>query len=275
MSSSAESDPLLVERMPESTAPHRPHVAVDRVDLAVVAEVAERLSALPRGARVRREALVEDRERHLERAIAEVGVELPELVGRAEGLVRQRAEGHRDDVRAGDPSGTAACAVGAKLGGVRVQSERPQEHELLDGRHRPASRLAQRLRHDGDAPPARSLDSLPRAGLLDSGARALVTEEHLGEPAPRPRHERCRNRQEDAGAVARAVVGGDRPTVPDVRKPFERGVENLTRGAAARVGDEADATGVALEALLALLLHEHPLGVGEDGTREPPGDEAT
>src|SRR6266496_2719933 len=69
---------------------HGGDVARDRVDLAVVAEHPERLRPLPRGRRVRREALMEDPERDGERRVMEVGIELAELAGPTEGLVGDR-----------------------------------------------------------------------------------------------------------------------------------------------------------------------------------------
>ena len=56
---------LLVPAECGGARPHPVDVAADRVDLAVVAEQAKRLRALPRGLGVRREALVEDPERDL------------------------------------------------------------------------------------------------------------------------------------------------------------------------------------------------------------------
>src|SRR3990172_9659259 len=83
---------------------HPVDVPLNRVDLSVVAEKAERLRPLPRGCRVRREALVEDAERKRERRLAQVGVEVCELVGCAERLVGDRSERQRGDVRtAGAP----------------------------------------------------------------------------------------------------------------------------------------------------------------------------
>ena len=80
------------------------------------------------------------------------------------------------------------------------------------------------------------------------------------QPAPRPRHERGRDRQEQAGAVTGAAVRGDSATVTDVREPLQRRVQDLPRRAALCVGDEADATCVALDALLlAEVVHGRPL----------------
>jgi hypothetical protein len=55
-------------------------------------------------------------------------------------------------------------------------------------------------------------------------------------------------RQEHACAVARDAVGGPGAAVSDSGEPGERAVDELARRAPVRVGDEADAAGVAFEA---------------------------
>ena len=111
-----------------------------------------------------------------------------------------------------------------------------------------AGRLAERVRLDSHRSPAGSLDSLGAARLLDRRARGGVADEHLREPAPRPGDELPRDREQDACAVAGATVGGDGSAVAYVRQSLERRVEDLPRGAAAGVGDEADPARVALGA---------------------------
>jgi hypothetical protein len=56
-----------------------------------------------------------------------------------------------------------------------------------------------------------------------------------------------------------------------VREPLECGVEDLARGAAAGVGDEADATRVALSALDVELLHGTLAGSVLRKKKDPPG----
>jgi hypothetical protein len=77
---------------------HQRDVAADRVDLAVVPEEPERLRALPRRSRVRREPLMEDGEPRVVSLCHEVRIERAELVGRAQSLVDDRAERERRDV---------------------------------------------------------------------------------------------------------------------------------------------------------------------------------
>jgi len=54
-------------------------------------------------------------------------------------------------------------------------------------------------------------------------------------------------RQEHACAVARDAVGGPGTAVRDGGEPRERAIDELARRAPARVGDKADAAGVAFE----------------------------
>jgi hypothetical protein len=54
-------------------------------------------------------------------------------------------------------------------------------------------------------------------------------------------------REQHAGAVARDAVGGPGAAVRDGRQARERTVDELARRATVRVGDEADAAGIAFE----------------------------
>ena len=228
---------------------HPGDVAVDRVDLAVVAQQPERLSALPGGVCVRREALMEDAERSLELGIAQIGIEGRELIGRAECLVRDGAERERDDVGArGRRLDALARPIGAGLRFVKARAERLQENELLDRRHRRPPLLSKRVGDDRNLTPAPHAQSFLSARLLDRRARVLVPEEDHPEPAPGAGDQSARQRQQDARAVAREPVGGDRPAVAHAREPFQEAVDDRTRGAAGRIGEEADPAGVALAA---------------------------
>src|SRR5207244_8041620 len=119
------------------------------------------------------------------------------------------------------------------------------ENELLDQRRALPRLLTERVEVDGDCPPAGRLESLGATGFLDRLARRLVPQEDHREPAALRRNERPRNRDQEAGAVSRLAVGRDRAPVPHADEPLEERVENLTRGPAARLGDEADAASIA------------------------------
>ena len=237
----------VVEAEVSGARAHPVHVPAHRVDLAVVAEEPERLRALPGRSGVRREALVEDPERHGERRVAQVGVEVREVVGRAERLVRDRAEGERGHVRARHGLGTPARAIRAELERVVVEPLRAKEDELLDhGQTRPASSpSASGATGTGRQP--RKLEPLGAARILDSRARSLVPQEDHREPAARLGPERVRQRQEDARAVARQPVGGRGASVAHVPKPGEQQIDDLAGRTPRRVGDEPDPAGIALD----------------------------
>ena len=184
---------------PRLTRAHPRDVAAQRVDLTVVAEEPKRLRALPRGRRVRREALMEDRERNLERRVAQVRVEGVELIGRAERLVGDGAKRERRDVRAADALGPSAGAIGTRLGLVRAEAERPNEHELLDPWHRRDRRVAERVAVDGHLPPPGEPDPL---GL----ARGFDARRELHRPEGRPSRARTRG-----PARARGRSAAERP----------------------------------------------------------------
>ena len=69
----------------------RGEVALDRVDLAVVRDCAEGVREFPGGERVRRIALVDDRERRDEVRVGEIGIELLYLRREEQSLVDDRA----------------------------------------------------------------------------------------------------------------------------------------------------------------------------------------
>ena len=223
---------------------HPGDVPLDRVDLAVVTEQAERLRTLPARLGVGREALVEDRPGDLERRVAQVGVERVQLCRRAESLVGDRAEGERGDVDAVDRLGAAAGAVRAEL---RVGLVARREEQLRDARHARYRRRAEGRHLERHVAPAGGLEALRATGLLDDVPQPrLAQEAHRQAGTARP-GERRRERQEHARAVAGDAVGGPRAAVRDGGQARERAIEQLARGAAAYVGDEADAAGIAFE----------------------------
>ena len=79
---------------------HPVDVAAQRVDLAVVRDVAVRVGERPRREGVRAEALVDQRERRLHVRVDEVGEGRRDLVGRQHALVDQRVRRQADDVEA-------------------------------------------------------------------------------------------------------------------------------------------------------------------------------
>ena len=223
---------------------HPGDVPVDGVDLAVVAEEAERLRALPARLGVRGEPLVEDRPRRRPRSVGEVGVEAREVRGRAERLVRHRPEGERRDVDALHALRPAARTVRAELGiGLRAG----REHELGDPRHARGGRRAERRDVGRHVAPAERLEPLGPARLLDDAAQPRLAQEAHREPGTLDARQGLLQRQQQPRAVARDAVGGPRAPVRDRREAGQSPVDQLARRAATRIGDEADAAGVSLD----------------------------
>jgi hypothetical protein len=190
---------------------------------------------------------VEDPEGHGQLAVAQIGVEVREVVGRAERLVGHGAVGERDRVGAGHVVETPPGAVGAQLDLLLVQTLRPQEDELLDRRQARPGLVAQRLGRDRHRPPTGRLQPFLRARGLDGLAGTPVPQEDHGEPAARLGPKRRRDRQQHPGAVARQPVGGSRAAVTDVGEAREQEVDDGARGATRRIGDEADPAGVSFD----------------------------
>ena len=233
-----------VDAQRQRAGTHPVDVAPNCVDLPVVAEEPERLRSLPGRLGIRREALVEDAERNLEGRVAQVGVERSELIGRAERLVDNRAERERGDVEvfaAVQALAGAECSRLADLGIAR----RPFEERLFDCRRRGPSRRAQCVEVDGDRPPGTHRDPLCLAGLLDRAPSIRTAEEDHRDSHSSFGHQSSRQRQEEARAVAGAVIRRHGSPVADTPQCLEEGVEHRPRRATGEPGDEADATGIA------------------------------
>ena len=249
---------------------HPPLVALDGVDLAVVAELPERLGALPRRRGVRREPAVEDHERRDEVRVREVGVEGHESVADHERLVGDGREGPAGEVvpDAGSRAGRLrppARAQGTTLRVVLVDVCRSRQH-CVQQRGQVVERGRAELRLvDRHLPPPDDLEALLDArvddrvlGTLACGAIASIEvgggdadalRVHGGGAARDRGEELAWQREEHAGTVAGEPVGGDRTPVPDAREARERELDDLSARAAVLVGDEPDPAGVELEPL--------------------------
>ena len=190
--------------------------------------------------------MVEDPEGRRHRRVAEVGVEGRELVGGAERLVGDRAEGERGDVEARRQLCAAARTVGAALELVGVDALGRADGELLDPGSTRTRTGAERRRVDRHLAPAQRLEPFVAAALLDRRARALVTDEDHGQPAAGLGQQRGRERQQDARPVPRLAVGRGGAAVADAAQAREQEVDDLTGRGPGRVRDEADATGTAV-----------------------------
>src|SRR5439155_6179031 len=127
---------------------------------------------------------------------------------------------------------------------VDVDSARPRERELLDPRRRRAGGLTERPLVDRDGPPAERLEPLRATCRLERGTGALVPQEDHRQTASRVGEQRGRQGQEQPRAVPCSAVGGGRAAVAYAQERLEEHVDDLARGTAVDVGDEADAAGI-------------------------------
>ena len=175
----------LLEVVPEDRGPERRlagedpvHVPAQRVDLAVVADVAVRVRPVPRREGVGREPAVDERERGLEAPVVEVRVERQQL-GRVEHpLVDDRATAHRRDVEV-VPAGERGAADGLLDQAPRdvqaalevevlvragAEAVGPGDERLLDDGLAGARGVAEALGVGGDRAPAEEREPLGLPG---------------------------------------------------------------------------------------------------------------
>ena len=196
---------------------------------------------------------MDERERALERRVAQVGIEARELRRGQHPLVdeRPRGEARDDELRPGGELGDAPDDVQLPL--ERVALEALGRHdELADARHRRARGAADVRVVDGDVAPADE----PLALLLDGGLDRLAAVSEARPDAVRARRrkardlaaeERVRDLDEDARAVARVLVRPGSAPVLEVRERDERPLDRLVARNGVQARDEGDAAGVVLE----------------------------
>ena len=273
---------LLAEQVRLEQALARAHpvdVAAQRVDLAVVRDVAVRVGERPGGKRVGAEPLVHHRERALERGVAQVREHRRDLRGREHALVDQRGRREADDVeevafgRADDvdgllealaddveralESGRAAAAFRAERRGHfadeqlfedRLDFTRPHPEGGVVGRH--ASPAEQRLALLGDDARDKGLHGGALVGVArqEDQAGAVVAggregEAEFGLPGA---EEAVRHLDEDAGAVAGVGLRSAGAAVLEVAQQAQALLDDVVRLASAEVDDKADAARVLL-----------------------------
>ena len=223
---------------------HPGDVPLDRVDLAVVAEQPERLRALPARLGVRREALVEDRPRRRPVGVGEVGVEARRAASprRAPctsrcGTRATRRRRRRRARRAGARDARAARRRARRTGRARAArfaacSRSPSTRARRRPSARRASRTARAPRRD--TPPRRC----PRAT-----ARAR---KHIASPAPSIPVSVGSSGSSTPAPSPVTPSAAHAPRCETAASPASARSSELARRAPARVGDEADAAGVAL-----------------------------
>ena len=256
-------------RHPGLVARHPVDVALDRVDLAVMGQHAERLGQLPGREGVGRVALVIDGEVRDEPLVGQVGIELVDLLGQEHALVDDRPAGHRADVEIGDVLGQrrlldpAADDVEVALDLLGIMLQRRGEHDLLDLRAGGVRLLADHRDVDRHlAPAVDETAGLQDLGLDDDPAALLggqvgarqedhadadpLVEQLVAGIGDLLAEEVRRDLDMDARTVAGLAVGIDSTTVPDRLQRLDRRGDDLAPRLAVDGGDEADTAGLVL-----------------------------
>jgi len=246
-------------------------IAAQRIDFAVVADKAERMREVPRRERVRREALMNHRERRDHRRVVQVDVVLADLVGEQHSLVDDRACRQRRHVellavpqveRLDRVAGGLADDVELALERVLVHvprsagDEHLADHRLdflralrkarIAGRH--VAPAEQHLSFRGN----RALDLLlarhPRCRLLrqEHHADAVLPDrgQRDAQLAARAAQKGVRQLDQDAGAVALQRIGAGGAAVRQVPQDLQPLRNDLVRLPALDLRDEAEAARV-------------------------------
>ena len=271
---------------------HPVDVAAERVDLAVVRDVAVRVRAVPAGEGVGREARVDKADRGFHRGVLQVGEIFRELVGQQHALVDDRLAGEAGDVprlRAAHRRG-ADVAVGALaddvertfeghvVGQRRVAADEHLAHERLAGlgglaeggivrRHRaPAEEGLPLGLHDAlealldlaaDGRVARE-ENDAGAILAGRGQREARLLADLGK-------ELVRDLQEHAGAVAGVGFAAGGAAVVEVGQDLQRLLQDRVGLAPLQVRHKADAAGIVFKRRIVKSLLAGSAGGGELG----------
>ncbi len=238
---------------------HPVDVPAERVDLAVVGDVAVRVRERPRRERVGGEPLVDEGQRRLHQGVGHVGEHGLDLVGREHALVdeRVRRQARHVEVLAVVEPRARHRVLRALADHVEDALERrpvghaggaPDEHlahPRLDGPRRGAHRVVV----GGHVPPAQ--DRLPLLG------------HHAGEDLlARLRLLRIAGKEDQPGPV---VPGRGKGEAQAPRLALEEGVRHLDEDAGAVAGVDLAAAGPAVEQVL-----QHGEGLAHDGVRLPP-----
>ena len=106
------------------TRPHPAFVALDGVDLAVMADQTKRLGALPGREGIRAKALMKDRQCRLEIGVAQVRIEVAQFLGEHQPFVNNGAAAKAGNVEAlyTGPARRAIGAIGDSFAGQVKQT---------------------------------------------------------------------------------------------------------------------------------------------------------
>ena len=247
----------------------RPHaVAADRVDLAVVRQIAERVAQAPARQRVGREALVEHAHRRFEQFVSQVRIELRQELRHHQSLVDDDAARQAGDVEIGVAFGfehlldAAAQLEQLQLEGELVHVARRGDEHLLDHRHRAQRFFTKRRRVGRHRAEAQQLDAMVVAGFLECllGAvapRRVLAQEHVAgavvvaqreaELVRLATQERVGLLHQQAAAVAGLAVGRHRTTMGHPVQRRNRRLDQFVAGLIVHVGDQAEAARILFE----------------------------
>ncbi len=264
-------------------------VAAQRIDLAVMRDVAVRMRQRPGRERIGREALVHQRERALEIRVVQIGIVGAELVGQEHALVDHRAAGDRHRVIAAG----AALAAPIEHGRDCLAQDVEPALEFVVGRNIFAAR-DEKLnvpglgRRDRDAERRVIGRNVARAEDTHAFARDLLGVDVEDFFAPRvfmgqeklrhsvlarlrqfeaeflrlPDEELVRDLHQNAGAVAHARVGADRAAMLQIAEDAQAVFDDQVRLAALDVGNESDAAGILVERRIVQALRQRRAGIG-------------
>ena len=244
-------------------------IALAGVDLAVVGQHAERLGQAPLGEGVGGVALVEDGHGGGEALVAQVGVELVDVLGQEHALVDQRASRQRADVEAGQrrldhaPFDPLAAQEQRPLQRLAFEAGRRGEHDLLDLRARGVGLVADNGGVHRDLAPAVEVEAEAQRLGFDDGSGGLLggqvgawqedladsdraRAQGVADAADLLGEEVLRHRNQHAGPVAGLAVGVDGPAVPDRLQRLDRQLDHLAARLAVDRADQTDAAGVVL-----------------------------
>ena len=247
---------------------HPGAVALERVDLAVVGEVAEGLAQVPGAQGVRAVTRVDQRQRRIHLGIVQVEVEGLDLARHQQAGEREGAAGEAGDVRklaaiADRVLEQAADHVELALEGVLVEAVGGAHEDLVQRGHALARHPTDGRRIAGDGAPAQQALSLPCRDLVEEldllAALGLVLREE--------EHARCEGsggRQldvalarglaeeaigqldQDARAVAGLRVAAAGATMLEALEDLDSLADQVVGSLAPDVRHEADTTGVVL-----------------------------
>ncbi len=249
---------------------HPGPVAPDRVDLAVVRAVPERLGERPRRKGVRRIPAVDEGDRRHAPRVTQVRVEQGQLPDGEHPLVHDRAGGQRREVDGYTVHRALVFGAAAQRmhGAVEVDpgivtrrvGDRGGHEQLGDVGSGPFRRVTEvrAVRIDGDVAPAEDVESLRRGERLDDApgrvapGRVAGKEAQPGGVVPRggkiegdglavqfPRH-----RDRDSGAVAGVRFAAARRAVGQGAQRRERIRDDAVGSAPVHIHDPGDAAGV-------------------------------